>query len=49
MKSVKKNSLMEKSNVIVSSTLKRNPNHANFFNKKAQEASNFLKDIKLKF
>lgn len=49
MKSVKKNSLMEKSNVTVSSTLKRNPNHADFFNKKAREASDFLKNIELKF
>ena len=49
MKSVKKKSLMEKSNTIVSLTLKRNPNHADFFNKKAQEASDFLNNIELKF
>jgi hypothetical protein len=49
MKSLKKISDLSKSQVTVSSTLKRNPNHAAFFDKKAQEAANFLKKIDLKF
>jgi hypothetical protein len=49
MKSLKKIPDLSKSQVTVSSTLKRNPNHVEFFNKKAQEASDFLKNIDLKF